>query len=71
MLLVHWIVEHKTEEMIEMVTRGMLEQLLIDVHYLAVRILKLHLRFSDTYNLNTICIGNYLFQLGLLLQTTL
>lgn len=34
--VLHWVVEHKTEERIELVTRGMLESLVMDTHYLAV-----------------------------------
>jgi len=34
--VLHWIVEHKTESRIELITRGMLESALVETHYLAV-----------------------------------
>ncbi|CAG7689960.1 unnamed protein product [Allacma fusca] len=46
--VLHWIVEHKTEERIELVTRGMLESLVVDAHYLAVFFYKQPCRACDS-----------------------
>jgi len=34
--VLHWVIDHRTESRIELVTRGMLEQMILDTHYLAV-----------------------------------
>lgn len=46
--VLHWIVEHKTESRIELITRGMLEQALIETAYLAVFFYKQPCRACDT-----------------------
>ncbi|XP_021959977.1 uncharacterized protein LOC110855885 isoform X3 [Folsomia candida] len=45
--VLHWIVEHKTESRIELITRGMLEQALIETAYLAVFFYKQPCRACD------------------------
>lgn len=34
--VLHWVIDHRTESRIELVTRGMLEQEILETHYLAV-----------------------------------
>lgn len=44
--VLQWLIQQKTEDRIETVTRSMLESLLVNVQYLAVYFCKLFTRFN-------------------------
>lgn len=46
--ILHWVIDHRTESRIELVTRGMLEQEILETHYLAVFFYKQPCRACDT-----------------------